>query len=163
MWKIFKPFQAVEAQLARIGDRLDAAETQQGANRDVPEVAWSNSDLDALEQRCIDAVDSINGRLEQLEEGRQELVLAVSEGIERTDRAERRIKATIKRARRELADAGLTDPALEAEAAELQLIDDRASDPGPVPPVQAAVEQDTEVDQPIPGVPGRSFRRMRRA
>ena len=44
---------------------------------------------------------------------------AVAEGIEHVDRVENRIRATVKRARKELSEGGATSPGLEAEAADL--------------------------------------------
>ncbi len=70
----------------------------------------------------------------------KELTFAVSEGIERTDRAERRIRNAIQRARKELASRGFDDPGLEAEDHELRIVDgDRGGDGG-VPVVSAEVE-----------------------
>lgn len=45
--------------------------------------------------------------------------LAVAEGIKHVERAENRIKATIRRAREELEEGGVRSPGLEAEALEL--------------------------------------------
>jgi len=44
---------------------------------------------------------------------------AVAEGIQHVERAENRIKATVRRARRELEDGGVRSPGLEAEARDL--------------------------------------------
>jgi len=53
----------------------------------------------------------------------KDLTFAVSEGIERTDRAERRVRGVIQRARKELGARGYEDPGLEAEAYELRAVD----------------------------------------
>jgi len=54
----------------------------------------------------------------------QRMVLAVSEGIARVDRAENRIQKTVTSARRLVRDAGLEHAGIEAEYAELQPSDD---------------------------------------
>ena len=53
------------------------------------------------------------------------LTLAVAEGIAHVERAEARIRATVQRARAQLAESGIESPALEAEGAELQLLDEQ--------------------------------------
>jgi len=60
---------------------------------------------------------------------------AVAEGIQHVERAENRIKATVRRARRELEDGGVRSPGLEAEARDL-FDDDAGGGPSEaVPPV----------------------------
>ncbi|MEE8139189.1 MAG: hypothetical protein V3T81_10035, partial [Thermoanaerobaculia bacterium] len=86
----------------------------------------------------------------------KDVTFAVAEGIERVDRAERRIHATIKRARKELAESGFESPGLESEAAELQLVDGKGSDPVEVSTVPEAVESSS-----IKGVPAETLRRVR--
>jgi hypothetical protein len=49
-----------------------------------------------------------------------ELTMAVAEGIQHVDRAERRVKATVARARKQLEEHGLESPGLEAEWAEVR-------------------------------------------
>ncbi len=84
---------------------------------------------------------------------------AVSEGIERTDRSERRIHATIKRARKELGKLGYEDPGLEAEAHELQLIDGDGGDGGRLPEVPEDVASDPPPPSSIKGVSAELLRR----
>lgn len=55
------------------------------------------------------------------------LTLAVAEGIAHVERAEARIRATVQRARAQLAEAGIESPALEAEGDQLQLLDEGGS------------------------------------
>jgi len=64
----------------------------------------------------------------------KQLTLAVSEGIERTDRAEKRVRKTITAARKLLKDSGLEHPALEAEADEIRERDDQGIQPLPAMP-----------------------------
>lgn len=86
------------------------------------------------------------------------LTLAVAEGIQHVERAENRIRATVRRAREELLDAGFEpSPGLEAEARELRLVDGEGSARRELPAVRAEVEDDGELVA-IPGVPGRVTR-----
>ena len=72
----------------------------------------------------------------------KDMKLAIAEGIERVDRAERRIKDTVRRARKKLADSGLVDDGLEAEEQELRLLDGEPSEGVEV----LKVREDVEVD-----------------
>jgi len=69
----------------------------------------------------------------------KDLTFAVSEGIERTDRAERRVRGVIQRARKELGKLGYEDPGLEAEAHELHVVDGDGGKDGGVPVVPKEV------------------------
>ncbi len=124
--------------------------------------------LDALESapRLPLHAELTEPRLEALETGFDRLLsdfkatnFAVSEGIERTDRSERRIHATIKRARKELGKLGYEDPGLEAEAHELRLIDGDGGADGGVPAVPAEV---AAVEQPASSIKGVSAETLRR-
>ena len=89
----------------------------------------------------------------------KELTFAVSEGIERTDRAERRIRNAIQRARKELAKLGYEDPGLEAEAHELRIVDgDRGGDGG-LPAVSDEVAAIESTPSSIRGVSAETLRR----
>ena len=83
---------------------------------------------------------------------RNDITLAVDEGIKRVDRAERRIKQTVTRARKELEERGFTDPGLDAEAHELRVIDGEGGDVEGVPPVSEDVEEPGDEPSSIPGV-----------
>lgn len=87
-------------------------------------------------------VRSIRAHMGSIEEWRDDLNTAVAEGIQHVTRAENRIKATVRRAREQLADVGLEHPGLEAEAAELFARDDARGGEGAVPPMSANVEDD---------------------
>lgn len=88
--------------------------------------------------------DAFGGVNHELTKELNSMKLAISEGIERVDRAERRIKSTVARARKELAERGLTDDGLEAENYELQLLDGAGSETKELPAVSEVV------DEPIP-------------
>lgn len=80
---------------------------------------------DAADQRL--ALDAHTGlRLDGIDRDLAALVLAVSDGIARTDRAEKRIRKTVTSAKRLLAESGLEHAALEAEHDELREPDDEA-------------------------------------
>lgn len=87
------------------------------------------------------------------------LTLAVSEGIERVDRAERRIRTAVAGATKKLREAGFEDVAVEAEAAGLRVIDGGGGDEGGVPPVSEDVGG---ADEPS-SVPGVSRNQLLRA
>lgn len=60
---------------------------------------------------------------------------AVAEGIKHVERAENRIRATVRRAREELEEGGVRSPGLEAEARELSLFDGARGGESSVPTV----------------------------
>jgi len=112
-----------------------------------PELGVSVSDLEAVTQRMADlearvlelerwvssVLDKLNTSSQAaelavsssklLEQRIDVLTLAVDEGIRHVDRAEKRIRATVGRARRELQELGVESPGLEAEAADLRVLD----------------------------------------
>lgn len=67
------------------------------------------------------------------------LTLAVAEGIQHVDRAEKRIHGVVTRARRLLRESGLESPGLEAEASQLHELDGGARDEEGVPDMQPSV------------------------
>lgn len=88
--------------------------------------------LDRLAERPPPVIDltetqgrlsHFEGELSILNARIKELTLAIAEGIEKTDRAEKRVRQVVTRARKELAAHDLEDPALEGEAQELRLVD----------------------------------------
>jgi len=97
--------------------------------------------------------------LEQLTQKIKDLTFAVSEGIERTDRAERRIRNAIQRARKELAARGFDDPGLEAEAHELRVVDGDGGGDGGLPAVSEEVATVDGAASSIKGVSADLLRR----
>ncbi len=79
----------------------------------------------------------------------EELIFAVSEGISKVERAESRIRATVKRARAQLEEGGTYSPALDAESQELRVIDGGAGEEEGVPPVSESV-----APPDLTGIPG---------
>jgi len=100
-----------------------------------------------LEQETLAA----RARYADIDEWRDDLTIAVSEGVKNVQRAENRIRATVRRAREELGALGVESPGLEAEATELRLVDGGRGEAGGVPTVP------TEMGGPPaapPGFPG---------
>ncbi len=124
--------------------------------------------LDALESapRLPLHAELVDPRLDALETGFDRITsdfkatnFAVAEGIERTDRSERRIHATIKRARKELGKLGYEDPGLEAEAHELRLVDGDGGQDGGMPAVPTEVAEVQSTPSSIRGVSAETLRR----
>lgn len=108
----------------------------------------------------VDRVEGLSEILRQheadirlLREEYSNLRAAVADGIEHEERREKRIKATVARARKQLEEFNLGDPALEAEAAHLRPEDADGSGEGEVPPLsEDLVEFDEDAASSVPGV-----------
>jgi hypothetical protein len=87
-------------------------------------------------------VREIELELEGLKARMKELTTAVAQGIEHVDRSERRVRATVARARRELEEHGVVSPGVEAEWAELRGEDGERSEGGGMQPVREEVARD---------------------
>jgi len=151
--------------LRSIFDRLEHLET-------LPPPTLSPHELDAARAALRGGLDERLGDLETRFQGLEsdietwtdkikKLTFGVEEGIQRTDRAERRIHATIKRARKELAEHGYESPGLEVEAAELRLVDGAGSVESGVRAVPEDVEGGVDPASSIKGVPAETLRRVR--
>ena len=96
--------------------------------------------------------------LEDLDRRVVQVTLATAEGIERVDRAERRIRSTVQRARKELAEHGYESDGLEAESKEIRLVDVARGEDDGVQPLRldvGEVEPFAEQQHPQPkGIPG---------
>ena len=100
-----------------------------------------------------------DAHLDQITTQIKDLTFAVSEGIERTDRAERRVRGVIQRARKELGKLGYEDPGLEAEATELRIVDGDGGTDGGVPTVPKEVAEVEPAPSSIRGVSADQLRR----
>jgi len=100
-----------------------------------------------------------DAHLDQLTTQIKDLTFAVSEGIERTDRAERRVRGVIQRARKELGARGYEDPGLEAEAYELRAVDGDGSKDGGLPVVPEEVAEVEPAPSSIRGVSAEQLRK----
>ena len=121
------------------------------------------ADLSLL-RHDIDAVKAsqalIKSQLELFDVKIKEITLATADGIERVDRAERRVKATIQSARRKFAEGGYVDEGVEAEDQELRLVDGTGSEEQGLQPVSEEVE---EVGGTASSIPGVSIEQLQRA
>lgn len=100
-------------------------------------------ELGPLEARLDEHAGGINSlmeRLEDQEERTRAQTLAISEGIEHVDRAERRVRAAVARARKRMADLGYEDEGLEAEAQGIRELDGEQRELEGMQPVPEGVE-----------------------
>ena len=100
-----------------------------------------------------------DAHLDQITTQIKDLTFAVSEGIERTDRAERRVRGVIQRARKELGARGYEDPGLEAEAYELRAVYGDGGKDGGVPAVPEEVATVGGAPSSIKGVSAELLRK----
>jgi len=147
--------------LQGINDRLDHLEIAQ--NLDEIRSTLESTQQDFIDLRADQDVQQAahNALLDRTAEYEKNITLAVADGIERVDRAERRVKATIASARKELERRGLEDPRLDAEAYELRDADGDGSASGGVPAVPSEVEPNNEAPSSVRGVPLELLRRVR--
>lgn len=126
-------------------------------------VWWSVRALDRPEtppppayddQAIVRALDDQRLRLLEQQQNIEKLTLAISEGIDRVDRSERRVRAAVQRAQRRLADHGFTDDTLEAEASGLRALNGGDSEAEPVLPLPEEVEPAQNDIFPLSAVPG---------
>jgi len=126
--------------LLRIIAKLEPVQDPEGL-----EALWGS--LEAFEKRTLNAI--------------AELRLAVSDGIARVDRADKRIQKTVTSARRQLREAGIEHAGIEAEFAELPASDEGGGEDQGVLPLQAPVERDGPSG--IPGISRSELAAMREA
>lgn len=111
-------------------------------------------DVAARVQRLSEVVDAMVGDHKRLQ-------LAIDEGIQKVNRAERRIRSSVSRARKQLAELGLEDPMLEGEAGEIRDDDGDGSENGRVRLVPPEVGGDPQTPSTIKGVSVEMIRRVR--
>ncbi len=99
-----------------------------------------------------------HNRINVIEAKLADLTTALDLGVSRVQRSENRIRAIVQGARKELADAGLEHPGIEAEAGQLRELDGGDGKPEPVPAVPVDVEDDY-APSTIPGLTVGEFRR----
>ena len=114
--------------------------------------------LSTLRERLA-CLERLPQDFENVIEKMKDLTFAVSEGIERSDRAERRIHATIKRARSELKKRGYEDPGLESEAYELHSVDGGGGGERQLPPMRERMEDSSQASS-VAGVSLEDLRRV---
>lgn len=150
-----------DAYLARLDARIDRLETSGAEVGDLASLRDRVALTVESDRANAERIGQLGLALEDLQTSHKEIVIAVSEGIERTDRAERRIKATVKRARAELAERGLLDPALESEDHELREVDGGRGKRDGLLPVQPKVASPAEQASSIRGVSVEALRKVR--
>jgi len=114
-----------------------------------------------LEVRLETRLAPLTASLLELERRLKDTNVAVAEGIERTERTERRIASTVARARKELRESGYDHPGVEAEDHELRKVDGDGSHGTEVLNLPGAVEEDPNAPSSIRGVPASTLRRIR--
>jgi len=157
--------QDLDQQLGGIFDRLDALESAPTSRSTELAIEKHVSiQLEELSQELASVrgfAAGVHGQVGELEKKVDGWSLAISEGIERTERAERRIRAAIARAKKELAEHGLESPGLEAEAEELRKLDGGRSEEHGVLRLSNEVEPPTLTPSSIKGVSLEHIRRFR--
>ena len=148
----------LESELKTIFGRLELLETAPAP--DPPPTATDPATTEHL-QALQAGADSARLDLTDIDRKLKELTFAVEEGIERVARSERRIQATIARARKELKDRDLEDPGVEAEAAQLRVVDGGGSEDGGVPAVPAKVAEPADAPSSVRGVSAAALRQVR--
>ena len=155
----------LEKTLQSIADRIEHLETTPSPPHTAQQIEATRDAIRALVDERLGGVETrflaLGSDVESNAEKLKTLTFAVAEGIERTGRAERRIHATVKRARKELAEHGYESPGLEVEAAELRLVDGGGSADDTLPIVPEGVEPLQEAPSSIPGVSAETLRRAR--
>jgi len=90
-----------------------------------------------------------------------DLTLAVKEGVNNVQRSERRVRAIVASARKELADQGYSHAGVDAESDQLRDIDGDGSDQEELPTVPEDLEGPSQAQHSI--IPGVSVRQMQLA
>ena len=112
-------------------------------------------------EAAADSREEIRKGLDDLSARIDHQNLAIAEGIERVTRAENRINNTVQRARKELRKRGVTDEGLEAEDAEIRLVDADRSDERGVYGVPGEVGGPDDAPSTVPGITVGQLRRAR--
>jgi len=97
-------------------------------------------------------------RMAAIEADHLDVRAAVAHGIEDIERVDNRIKATIRRTKTQLEEAGIESPALNAESEHFRVIDGGGGNESGLPPVQ---EELGEVQSSIPGVSAAELAKVR--
>lgn len=138
-WLAFlRGYPASEADLSSVRGRIERLESVPPPEADLAPLHAIAIELRADVADMVASYEAQQQRLDDIEKQAKDFTFALATGIERTDRAERRIQATVARARKELKARGYEDPGLEAEGHELRDINgDRGAEDGMLPMRQA--------------------------
>ncbi len=108
--------------------------------------------------RLSERISDLEGSMGALEADHLDVRAAVAHGIEDIERVDNRIKATIRRTTRQLEEAGIESPALNAEAEHFRVIDGGGGDVAELPPVPEELE---DLQSSIPGVSASELAKVR--
>jgi len=126
----------LEARVVALEEVLDRYHVLFFGERNLP------AELETCHRLAMEAVAQAQDALSTsspLEARINHLTLAVAEGIQHVDRAERRIAGVVARSRKLLRESGLESPGLEAEAHDLRLLNGGGGEAEGVPPVSEVV------------------------
>jgi len=129
------------AGLSRVHSRINGL-----SERDRP--SYDDAELREAVAACINEVGSLRA---EYTEWNADINLAVAEGIKNVERAENRIRATVRRAREQLSEHGLESPGLEAEYRDLQVVDGGRSEAPQVPAVHEGMASPGNRFDGLPG------------
>ena len=116
---------AIQAVQSRIADREAVESDRERASADLDQI---REQLTGTGQEIAEIRDEL-GRLK----------IALADGIEHEERRERRIEATVRRARKQLAEVGVESAGIEAEFEQLRLLDGGGGEEGELPAVSEEV------------------------
>jgi len=145
----------------KVLDRLKHLESAPTPADGLDEIRTALSTIELQQASLTTQIDSLFTDVGLLEQQAKDFVLALAEGIERRERADRRIKATVARARAQLRDGGVVDDGLEAEASELREDDGKRGQPLELLPMPPTVDDDRQDVSSIQGVPLSVLQRVR--
>ena len=120
-------------------------------------LASLHTELGNHRERLVDAEDGVDKLASQA----KDFVIALADGIQHVDRVERRIKTTVARARKKLAEHGFDDANLEAEADDLRELDGDGGEEAGVLKLPGPVAEPEEEASSIRGVSIETLRRAR--
>jgi len=147
--------------IARI-ERLESPPPTTHTPQQIEELRAALLPLFQAEIASVEArMDGCETGLEDVETKMKNLTIATAEGIERVERYERRINATVQRARKQLSEQGLESSGLEAEAADLRIVDGGRSDESEVSALPTGLEPPSERASSVKGVPAATLARVR--
>lgn len=146
LWWIRAELERLETALRQItvdagaGERIDRI--QDVVKKQVFDLAQAHDEL----------VEDFEAHRELVREEVKKQNLAIAEGIEHVDRAERRVRTSVRRAQKRLEEHGFVDPTVEAEADGLRELDGDRGPTGGVQPVREGVAQPAGFDfSDLPG------------
>jgi len=158
MWSPFAPIRSTVAQV--LGFIQDGVEALRGILVALLELQRTIQGFEFPESAPAAPIDE--ERIVALGSRIDDLTLAVKEGVNNVQRSERRVRAVVASARRELAEAGFAHPGLEAESGELEPVDGDGGEAESVLAVPESLGRAPHDASPIAGVTMDQMRTARR-